>query len=104
MVLILWAREKGTGWRTGGGRCLSPSGVAVYPAADPVFLPPRRVWEVYRGSLRLPSQDKIVAIKTLKDTSLESSQVVELSIEDDIRPLFSSTLRILHLEAWSQRV
>lgn len=70
MFLLLWAREeKGTG---GLGRSLPvPLGsLTVYPAVTLFSFHPGEFGEVYRGSLRLPSQDcKIVAIKTLKDTS-----------------------------------
>ena len=58
---------------------------------------PGEFGEVYRGSLRLPSQDcKIVAIKTLKDTSPEG-QWWNFLREATIMGQFNHP-HILHLE------
>lgn len=97
MFLILWAREdKGTG---GLGRSLPvPLGsLTVYLAVTLFSCHPGEFGEVYRGSLRLPSQDgKIVAIKTLKDTSPEG-QWWNFLREATIMGQFNHP-HILHLE------
>lgn len=70
MFLIVWSREE----KGPGGLEIPPPvplGSPTVPLGVTLFsLHPGEFGEVYRGSLRTPSQDaKTVAIKTLKDTS-----------------------------------
>lgn len=97
MFLILWSREeKGT-----GGLEISlpvpPGSLTMHLAMTLFSFHPGEFGEVYRGSLRTPSQGaKTVAIKTLKDTSPEG-QWWNFLREATIMGQFNHP-HILHLE------